>query len=110
MRALFSMPLAYPSTLDRRPRCSADASYVEGLWSPSLGRSVEKRRQKQTLLRCRLFARDVRGVFLSQAGPRVDLGFLKLGIILSLSILFASETTKATRRVASRGAVMPLAA
>jgi len=28
-RTMFSMPLAYPSTLDRRP-----ASYVEELWSP----------------------------------------------------------------------------
>jgi hypothetical protein len=44
----------------------------------------------------RLSARDAHRVFLSQAGPRVDLGFLKLSIILSCSILVASETTKAT--------------
>ena len=30
-----STPLAYPSTLDRRP---AAASYVEGCWSPVLAR------------------------------------------------------------------------
>jgi hypothetical protein len=43
--SLFSMPLAYPSTLDRRvpvarlPRRTS--SYVEGRWSPSLVSSVE---------------------------------------------------------------------
>jgi hypothetical protein len=31
MQTMFSMPLAYPSTLDR-----VSASYVEGLWSPAL--------------------------------------------------------------------------
>ena len=38
-RTMFSMPLAYPSTLDHRPPVAisaAIASYVEELWSPSL--------------------------------------------------------------------------
>jgi hypothetical protein len=30
------MPLAYPSTLDRRPSVPRSPSYVEELWSPSL--------------------------------------------------------------------------
>jgi hypothetical protein len=45
-------------------------SYVEELWSPSLGRLAENRRQKLTLLRERDFQRDAPRVFLSQAGPR----------------------------------------
>src|SRR5262249_36864500 len=46
-RTMFSMPLAYPSTLDRRPPVAQRAlrwtpSYVEELWSPGLDRCVEK--------------------------------------------------------------------
>ena len=41
----FSMPLAYPSTLDRRPR-PRSPSYVEGLWSPSSGAPVGKSQAK----------------------------------------------------------------
>jgi len=85
MRALFSMPLAYPSTLDRRPRCSADVSYVEGLWSPSLGRSVGKAQAKADAIAMSSFRSRRARVFLSQAGPRVDLGFLKLSITLSFT-------------------------
>jgi hypothetical protein len=33
-RTMFSKPLAYPSTLDRRNA----TSYVEGFWSPALVR------------------------------------------------------------------------
>jgi len=35
---MLSMPLAYPSTLDRRPGDTSRgaASYVEGYWSPVL--------------------------------------------------------------------------
>src|SRR5207248_5247098 len=40
-RTMFSMPLAYPSTLDHRPLVAHmrqwSPSYVEGLWSPILG-------------------------------------------------------------------------
>jgi len=67
-RTMFSMPLAYPSALDRR--CTA--SYVEERWSPALLRSPEIRRQKQRLIQQRIRMRGWRrGTFLSQAGPRV---------------------------------------
>src|SRR5262249_39432180 len=45
--ALFSEPLAYPSTLDRLPSFRSP-SYVEGLWSPSLGALCEKGQAKAT--------------------------------------------------------------
>jgi hypothetical protein len=43
-RAMFSKPLAHPSTLDRPPTGCAPVttSYVEGLWSPSLVLDSEK--------------------------------------------------------------------
>jgi hypothetical protein len=52
-RTMFSKPLAYPSTLDRRPRrarARRSPSYVEGFWSPFLGRWRIKRTLKHTLL------------------------------------------------------------
>jgi hypothetical protein len=52
--------------------CSSDrtTSYVEGLWSPSLVRFAEIRRQKHTLNAERNLQRQAPRVFLSQAGPR----------------------------------------
>jgi hypothetical protein len=64
---------------------SAGASYVEGLWSPSLGRSVRKAQAKADAIAMSSFHSRRARVFLSQAGPRVDLGFLKLSITLSLN-------------------------
>jgi hypothetical protein len=46
---MFSMPLAYPSTLDHRLPVAPPKqlpSYVEELWSPSLARSFEKAQAK----------------------------------------------------------------
>jgi hypothetical protein len=80
--ALFSMPLAYPSTLDHRRRVRVlppAASYVEGLWSPSLGAIGEIGRQKHTLLFWRNFHADAQRAFLSQAGPRFLLDLLQAG-------------------------------
>jgi hypothetical protein len=77
------MPLAYPSTLDRLPSgCATDGqtSYVEGRWSPSLDASRKNRKQKHKQCACGMFRGDARRVFLSQAGPRVELVFFKLGI------------------------------
>jgi hypothetical protein len=74
---MFSMPLAYPSTLDRRPLVAQiherSSSYAEELWSPSLGRCPENRRLKHTLIYQRNFQRQAPRVLLSQAGPRFDL-------------------------------------
>ena len=80
-RTLFSEPLAYPSTLDRRPPVahirSGSSSYVEELWSPSLARRVETRRQKHTLIASAIPSASAPRVFLSQAGPRFDLGLVQ---------------------------------
>jgi hypothetical protein len=95
-RALFSMPLAYPSTLDHGRGDLRTRPTWRGFGARARPVRLEKRRQKHTLMQGRLSARNAHRVFLSQAGPRVGIGFLKLSIILSSSILFASETTKAT--------------
>jgi hypothetical protein len=95
-RALFSMPLAYPSTLDHGRGDLRTRPTWRGFGARAWPVRLEKRRQKHTLMQVRLSARNAHRVFLSQAGPRVGIGFLKLSIILSSSILFASETTKAT--------------
>jgi len=64
------MPLAYPSTLDRRNA----TSYVEELWSPALRTLRIIRRQKQLCIRQRIHLRSERSrAFLSQAGPRVSI-------------------------------------
>jgi hypothetical protein len=47
------MPLAYPSTLDRRDA----TSYVEELWSPALLRFPEIARQKPRLIQQRIAVR-----------------------------------------------------
>jgi hypothetical protein len=68
LRTMFSMPLAYPSTLDHRNA----ASFVEELWSPALRTLRIIRRQKQRLIQQRIRLRSERSrTFLSQAGPRV---------------------------------------
>ena len=70
------MPLAYPSTLDRRPPVAHFAwspSYVEELWSPSLNAVSEKLHAKADANSKRAFQRTTLRVFLSQAGPRFDL-------------------------------------
>src|SRR5437764_1919134 len=72
IRTRFSKPLAYPSTLDRLP-----APYVEGLWSPMPRTLLGNLRQKHTLIHQRDFQRRAPRVFLSQAGPRFDLGLLQ---------------------------------
>ena len=84
---MFSMPLAYPSTLDRRPplRSRRSPSYVEELWSPSLAHQRwEMRRLKHTLIASAFPARIAPRVFLSQAGPRFDLALFKLSITFGL--------------------------
>jgi hypothetical protein len=74
---MFSMPLAYPSTLDHRPLVAHmlqwSPSYVEELWSPSSYAAMENRRLKPTLIASVHFRRAALRVFLSQAGPRFDL-------------------------------------
>jgi hypothetical protein len=83
-------------------------SYVEGLWSPSLGADLENRRLKHTQTFQRLLSATRRGVFLSQAGPRFDLELFKLSITSVSVVGAASETKKATRWVALVWLVMRL--
>ena len=52
-RTMFSMPLAYPSTLDRRPPLRflrRSSSYVEGLWSPKFSGRRKKSMLKRMLI------------------------------------------------------------
>jgi hypothetical protein len=55
-------------------------SYVEELWSPILTLRGEIGRQKHTLIASVYFRRVALRVFLSQAGPQLDLEFFKLSI------------------------------
>ena len=76
---MFSMPLAYSSTLDRR-RPELSTSYVEELWSPSLVLLRGKAQAKADAYCERSFSRRALRVFLSQAGPQFDLERFKLSI------------------------------
>jgi len=69
-RTMFFMPLAYPSTLDRRLSSCRASSYVEELWSPILLAGLEMRRLKLTLIRRWISQHAAAEIFLSQAGPR----------------------------------------
>ena len=79
-RTMFSMPLAYPSTLDRRPSVAQperSTSYVEEFWSPSLGRRRENRRLKHTLHFSDLSSAERRGSFSLRRGLDSRLTFLQ---------------------------------
>jgi hypothetical protein len=81
-RTLFSVPLANPSTLDHRRRVRvlpSAASYVEGLWSPSLDVLPDNSHAKADTALQRDYAGVRARVFLSQAGPRFDLALLQAG-------------------------------
>ena len=74
---MFSMPLAYPSTLDHRLPLRKTAA-VDVLRGGALEPAphvllLEKGRLKQTLIASLHFQRAALRVFLSQAGPRFDL-------------------------------------
>jgi hypothetical protein len=101
-RTLFSMPLAYPSTLDLRPPAAlpdVTPSYVEEFWSPSLGAFLEKAHAKADANSSICFQRNAQRVFLSQAGPRIGPRFSSSWASpFALVSFLASETTKATSR------------
>jgi hypothetical protein len=84
---LFSMPLAYPSTLDRRPpaaRARWLPSFVEGLWSPSLVSTRRNGSVKQRRMPQRLFQRERRGSFSLRRGLDSSSELLQAGHHLSL--------------------------
>jgi hypothetical protein len=76
-------------------------SYVEGLWSPSLGTFAENGKLKHTLIASVLFQRNAQRVFLSQAGPRFDLALVQAEHHLASDVDRSPRDTKrATRWVA----------
>lgn len=100
--ALFSKPLAHPSTLDHRPS-AAQARVVAVLRGGALEpdpRAVPQNRSANTHSICSAIDTRTRRAFLSRAGPRSVLVLLQLSITFSRSTSFASETTKATHPVA----------
>ena len=80
----------------RRHGCAAGdgTSYVEGLWSPSLTRTLKMCRRKQTLIAERHCSACAPRVFLSQAGPRFDLVLLQAEHHLSISTVPAALERK----------------
>jgi hypothetical protein len=71
---------------------------VEELWSPILTLRAEIGRQKHTLIASVYFRRVALRVFLSQAGPQLDLEFFKLSITFGSDVgSIAFSTKKATR-------------
>jgi hypothetical protein len=98
-RTMLSKPLANSSTLDRGRAVAQlhhSSSYVEELWSPALLCRLEICRQKPTgILGAHFLCMRHRGTFLSQAGPRARLIFLKLSIT---SLMIGKRGLKRRRR------------
>ena len=80
MRTMLSMPLAYPSTLDRASCWLQPAGVVlrGGALEPEHRPLLRKRQAKANVIQ-RLFNPAAPRVFLSQAGPRFDLELAHLG-------------------------------
>jgi hypothetical protein len=87
---MLSMPLAYPSTLDHRPPVAhipeRSTSYVEELWSPILALRPEILQAKAHANCLRLFPARSAEIFLSQAGPQLDLECFTLSITLGSDV------------------------
>jgi hypothetical protein len=96
---MFSMPLAYSSTLDQRQPVAHIRDGRRPTWR-SLGArtsraALEERRQKHTLNASVYCKHAAPRVFLSQAGPRFDLDLFKLSITFVLSL---TETLRRRKR------------
>jgi hypothetical protein len=112
-RTMLSMPLAYPSTLDRAATGCASAMMVVlrgGALEPDRASLPGNRQAKAHAISRRDFQADAQRIFLSQAGPQ----FLRLASQAGhhpshSKSRFASETTKATHWVALAQAVLRLA-
>ena len=76
---MFSKPLAYPSALDRRAQLDRGCGSVV---------------RRGGVLEPGALARIRRGTFLSQAGPRLFVGLLKLGIILLVSTVAGGKNNE----------------
>jgi len=101
---MLSKPLAYPSTLDRRPpgALSAAIAVLRGgaLEPESRARHGNSQAKAEAKHRCS-FHPPCGGVFLPQAGPRFGLVLLQAGHhLVVVTRRPPPETTKATRWVA----------
>jgi hypothetical protein len=95
-QALFSMPLAYPSTLDRR-RPGVDVVLRGGALEPEPRVASRNSQAKANANSQREFQADAQRVFLSQAGPRFSpSSSSSWASPFGSTFDFASETTKAT--------------
>ena len=103
--AMFSMPLAYPSTLDRRPLAAHLRSGRRPTWRSFGARAsfavLENRRLKHTLIASVHFQRTALRVFLSQAGPRFDLELVQAEHHLLVPTLAGRLLTQKRRPVGS---------
>jgi hypothetical protein len=101
---MLSMPLAHPSTLDRRTESRKPAvasSFVEELWSPALLCLTKKSQAKvKALFQLRFSVPKHRGTFLSRAGPHSRLTLVQAEHLPFGDRISSPETTKATRWVA----------
>ena len=98
--ALLSMPLAYPSTLDRRQRdcVPVSSSYVEELWSPMPRSCDEMRMAKPTRMRAHSSWCTTRGLSLSGgASNRIGFSQAEHHLWRSNGWVLCPETTKATQ-------------
>src|SRR3954452_12940499 len=77
------------------------SSYVEGLWSPISACRLEMRTLKLTLIRQKDFRRTAAEIFLSQAGPRVDLEPFQAEHHLLFDVVWSPFTTKKATRFGS---------
>jgi hypothetical protein len=96
-RTMLSMPLAYPSTLDRRSR-RARRPERRPTWR-SFGARIlaiggKCARKSRRLLASAISCAERRGVFLSQTGPRFDLGLPQAGHHLTLDFDWSPSEQK----------------
>jgi len=87
------MPLAHPSTLDRRTELrglTVPASYVEGFWSPALLYLTKNRKLKHSVISASLSVQGTEGPFSLGRGLILDQRFLNLSIFLSFDRGFES--------------------
>jgi hypothetical protein len=99
--ALTPNDLVHATRLPFDPGSPRTASYVEERWSPALVRLSRNRQAKADAYSALNYRpRNAQRTFLSQAGPRLFSGLLKLGIILFLSGRLAEKQRGRPSRVA----------
>jgi hypothetical protein len=94
---MFSKPLAYPSTLDRRS-LGQIVVLRGGVLEPDFCLPAGKAQAKADAYSPMAFPSAAAEIFLSQAGPRFDLELLKLSITFCLDLVWSPfQRKKATR-------------